>query len=100
MLRRSRCCRYVPLIHSLDVCVCTRGLQNSITFALLARAQAAHTPPPHTHTRTHIVVLQDLHVQLRSKNDMMKAMKRQIKKLNGTLPKMLEEQPDDDDWAW
>jgi hypothetical protein len=57
-------------------------------------------PPPHTHTRTHIVVLQDLHVQLRSKNDMMKAMKRQIKKLNGTLPKMLEEQPDDDDWAW
>ena len=65
--------------------------------------QITHT---HTHTAnvTHIPLahhfFQDLHVQLRSKNDMMKAMKRQIKKLNGTLPKMLEEQPDDDDWAW
>jgi hypothetical protein len=39
-------------------------------------------------------------VQLRTKNDMMKSMKRQIKKLNGTLPTLLEEQPDDDDWAW
>ena len=43
---------------------------------------------------------QDLHSQLRSKNDMMKSMKRQIKAMNGTLPELLDEQPDDDDWAW
>eukprot|EP00039_Didymoeca_costata_P018004 m.331725 g.331725 ORF g.331725 m.331725 type:complete len:185 (+) comp16787_c0_seq1:61-615(+) len=45
-------------------------------------------------------VLQDLHVQLRKKNTMMKQMKMQIKKLNGTLPEQIEKQPDDDDWAW
>ena len=44
--------------------------------------------------------LQDLHVQLRQKNTMMKQMKMQIRKLNGTLPELIEKQPDDDDWAW
>ena len=43
---------------------------------------------------------QDLHVQLRQKNTMMKQMKMQIRKLNGTLPELIENQPDDDDWAW
>lgn len=45
-------------------------------------------------------VLTDLHVQLRQKNTMMKQMKMQIRKLNGTLPEVIEKQPDDDDWAW
>jgi chromosome segregation ATPase len=45
-------------------------------------------------------VLTDLHVQLRQKNTMMKQMKMQIRKLNGTLPELLANQPDDDDWAW
>jgi len=45
-------------------------------------------------------VLSDLHIQLRAKNDMMKSMKSRIKALNGTLPALLAEQPDDDDWAW
>jgi chromosome segregation ATPase len=45
-------------------------------------------------------VLSELHVQLRAKNDMMKSMKQRIKNLNGTLPALLAEQPDDDDWAW
>merc|ERR1719305_1485010 len=45
-------------------------------------------------------VLTDLHVQLRQKNPMMKQMKMQIRKLNGTLPELLSSQPDDDDWAW
>lgn len=45
-------------------------------------------------------MLTDLHVQLRQKNTMMKQMKMQIRKLNGTLPEIIEKQPDDDDWAW
>jgi len=45
-------------------------------------------------------VLTDLHVQLRQKNTMMKQMKMQIRKLNGTLPEVISNQPDDDDWAW
>jgi predicted nuclease with TOPRIM domain len=45
-------------------------------------------------------VLTDLHVQLRQKNTMMKQMKMQIRKLNGTLPDIIDKQPDDDDWAW
>ncbi len=39
-------------------------------------------------------------MQLRQKNTMMKLMKKQIIALNGTLPTLIEEQPDDDDWAW
>jgi hypothetical protein len=39
-------------------------------------------------------------MQLVEKNTLMKSMKKQILALNGTLPKMIEEQPDDDDWAW
>jgi len=45
-------------------------------------------------------ILTDLHVQLRQKNTMMKQMKMQIRKLNGTLPDVIDKQPDDDDWAW
>ena len=45
-------------------------------------------------------MLTDLHVQLRQKNTMMKQMKMSIRKLNGTLPEIIEKQPDDDDWAW
>ena len=45
-------------------------------------------------------VLQDLHVQLREKNQLMKTMKAKIKALNGTIPEMIKKQPDDDDWAW
>eukprot|EP00042_Codosiga_hollandica_P026070 m.120577 g.120577 ORF g.120577 m.120577 type:complete len:185 (+) comp52085_c0_seq1:180-734(+) len=45
-------------------------------------------------------ILMNLHMQLVEKNTLMKSMKKQIIALNGTLPKMIEEQPDDDDWAW
>jgi hypothetical protein len=30
----------------------------------------------------------------------MKSMKRQILALGGTLPQIIKDQPDDDDWAW
>jgi hypothetical protein len=39
-------------------------------------------------------------MQLRTKNSLMKVMKKQIQKLNGTIPSLIEEMPDDDDWAW
>ena len=38
-------------------------------------------------------------MQLREKNNLIKAMKRQLKELNGTLPEMVQEMPDDDDWS-
>jgi len=44
--------------------------------------------------------LQEVHDQLRQKNTLIKSMKRQIIALNGTLPKMVSDMPDDDDWAW
>ena len=43
---------------------------------------------------------QNLHSQLIEKNVLMKSMKRQILALNGSLPEIIKEQPDDDDWAW
>ncbi len=41
-----------------------------------------------------------MHSQLREKNLLIKQMKRQAIKLNVTLPTMIAEVPDDDDWAW
>lgn len=45
-------------------------------------------------------ILSDLHMQLRQKNTIIKGMKRQIRVLNGTIPTVISEMPDDDDWAW
>eukprot|EP00051_Salpingoeca_urceolata_P007258 m.96079 g.96079 ORF g.96079 m.96079 type:complete len:215 (-) comp15176_c1_seq3:223-867(-) len=45
-------------------------------------------------------ILSDLHSQLRQKNALIKQMKRKILAANGTLPVMVDEMPDDDDWAW
>lgn len=45
-------------------------------------------------------VLTSVHDQLREKNLLIKSMKMQIVNRNGTLPTMLAEMPDDDDWAW
>jgi len=45
-------------------------------------------------------VLAALRMQLIDKNKLIKAMKKQIKDLEGELPKQIEEVPDDDDWAW
>lgn len=39
-------------------------------------------------------------MQLIDKNKLIKSMKLQIQKLEGTLPEQIEEIPDDDDWAW
>eukprot|EP00052_Salpingoeca_macrocollata_P030930 m.321517 g.321517 ORF g.321517 m.321517 type:complete len:185 (+) comp25449_c0_seq1:79-633(+) len=45
-------------------------------------------------------ILSDLHAQLRQKNVIIKRMKQQIRALNGTLPTIMSDMPDDDDWAW
>jgi hypothetical protein len=41
-------------------------------------------------------------MQLLSKNKLIKAMKKQIRKLSpdAQLPEIVKEMPDDDDWAW
>lgn len=39
-------------------------------------------------------------MQLIDKNKIIKSMKKQIKDLEGELPKQIEEIPDEDDWAW
>ena len=38
-------------------------------------------------------------MQLREKNNLIKSMKKQLKQLNNTLPDMVQEMPDDDDWS-
>lgn len=59
-------------------------------------ARPTSTPIPLTHAVSPTV--QDLHMQLRAKNTLIKQMRAKITRMNGTIPEKME-LPSDDDWV-